>query len=103
MKLRIAIATLTLAALASPVPAVAAGNGTGNETCKTASVIEFSAETVKKKRPNYVRVPAEPRRSGWRGADPSFGPDGRPYPRPTNMGDCVVDMGYGRWIGCENR
>src|SRR4051794_33346335 len=30
-------------------------------------------------------------------ADPSFGPDGKPYPVPEYLrGQCYVDLGYGR-------
>ena len=37
-------------------------------------------------------------------ADPSFGPDGRPYPVPPYLrGQCYIDMGYGRFQSCSNR
>jgi hypothetical protein len=43
--------------------------------------------------------------SPYRGfADPSFGPDGRPYRVPEYLrGTCYVDMGYGRFQSCSNR
>lgn len=104
MKIAIGISTLALAALIQMSPALAASAPGKSESLAAVSVTEFSAEEVKKKRVRSVRVaPVQIRRSGWTGADPSFGPDGRPYPRPTNMGNCVVDMGYGRWVGCESR
>ncbi len=37
-------------------------------------------------------------------ADPSFGPDGRPYSVPPYLrNQCYVDMGYGRFQSCSNR
>lgn len=37
-------------------------------------------------------------------ADPSFGPDGRPYPVPEYLrGQCYIDLGYGRFASCSNR
>jgi hypothetical protein len=43
--------------------------------------------------------------SPYRGfADPSFGPDGRPYRVPEYLRNtCYVDMGYGRFQSCSNR
>ncbi len=42
--------------------------------------------------PNYAR-------RGW--MDPSFGPDGRPYPNPYPPTTCSTDMGYGRFSTCD--
>lgn len=37
-------------------------------------------------------------------ADPSFGPDGRPYPVPEYLrGQCYIDEGYGRFSSCSIR
>ncbi len=37
-------------------------------------------------------------------ADPSFGPDGRPYRVPAYLrGQCYIDLGYGRFASCDNR
>lgn len=37
-------------------------------------------------------------------ADPSFGPNGRPYPVPEYLrGQCYIDLGYGRFASCSNR
>jgi len=37
-------------------------------------------------------------------ADPSIGPDGRPYPVPEYLrGQCYIDDGYGRFSACNNR
>lgn len=45
---------------------------------------------------------AAPRYYGRGGGDPSFGPDGRPYRPPANLGSCVYDEGYGRFSACPN-
>lgn len=104
MKIGLGISTLALAALVQLSPAFAASVPDKTERLAVVSGTEFSADEVKKKRVRYVRErPVQIRRPGWTAADPSFGPDGRLYPRPTNMGDCVIDMGYGRWAGCNNR
>jgi hypothetical protein len=37
-------------------------------------------------------------------ADPSFGPDGRPYRVPEYLRyQCYIDEGYGRFSSCNNR
>jgi hypothetical protein len=37
-------------------------------------------------------------------ADPSFGPDGRPYKVPEYLrNQCYIDEGYGRFSACNNR
>jgi hypothetical protein len=37
-------------------------------------------------------------------ADPSFGPDGKPYPVPENLrNQCYIDEGYGRFSACSFR
>jgi hypothetical protein len=36
----------------------------------------------------------------WRGPDPSFGWDYSAYNAARARGDCVVDLGYGRWEYC---
>jgi hypothetical protein len=41
-----------------------------------------------------------PYRYGWRAADPSFDQYGRPYRNPF-PGQCMVDLGYGRWESCS--
>lgn len=36
-------------------------------------------------------------------ADPSFGPDGRPYKVPEYLrNQCYIDDGYGRFSACNN-
>ena len=52
---------------------------------------------------HHVHVRSTPRpnfaRRGW--MDPSFGPDGRPYPNPYPPTTCSSDMGYGRFSTCD--
>jgi len=60
----------------------------------------------KKKQPRHVYVrkaaqPAYAARRWW--ADPSFGPDGRPYPNPYPPNVCSIDEGYGRFSPCDFR
>ena len=43
-----------------------------------------------------------PHRRGF--ADPSFGPDGKPYKVPEYLrNQCYIDDGYGRFSACNNR
>jgi hypothetical protein len=62
---------------------------------------EFSA-TTKRKPPRAAPQSPQPHRRGF--ADPSFGPDGRPYKVPEYLrGQCYIDDGYGRFSACNNR
>lgn len=57
---------------------------------------------AKRKRPRPAPVAAQT--FGWRGNDPSLGPDGRPYPVPEYLrGQCYYDNGYGRFSPCDFR
>ncbi len=53
----------------------------------------------------YQPAPVVVHPTRYRGfADPSFGPDGRPYPVPEYLrNQCYIDMGYGRFQSCVNR
>lgn len=59
----------------------------------------------KKKYRQYVYVRRAPQMGYVRGPwmDPSFGPDGRPYPNPYPPGTCSEDLGYGRFAPCNFR
>jgi hypothetical protein len=60
-----------------------------------------SASKPKRKRAAVVYPDSyPPHRFGWRGADPSFDQDGRPYRNPF-PGQCMVDLGYGRFESCD--
>lgn len=51
------------------------------------------------------QAPPPAARPWYRGfADPSFGPDGRPYRVPEHLrGQCYIDEGYGRFSACFYR
>ena len=99
MKLYLAVVAVVVAALAQffiiDAPANAEATPGKKPSVATAPASDLSVVRKKKEVPRRV--------SGWRAADPSFVPDGRLYPRPNYMGDCVLDMGYGRWDGCSNK
>jgi hypothetical protein len=62
---------------------------------------ELSAAT-KRKPPRAAPQSTPQVRRGF--ADPSFGPDGRPYKVPEYLrGQCYIDDGYGRFSACNNR
>ena len=60
---------------------------------------------AKKKKPRYHvvvhRAPPVYVARPW--ADPSFGPDGRPYRNPYPPNQCSTDEGYGRFSPCTFR
>jgi hypothetical protein len=60
---------------------------------------------AKKKYRQHVYVRHAPQVGYVRGPwmDPSFGPDGRPYPNPYPPNECSIDLGYGRFSGCNHR
>jgi hypothetical protein len=65
----------------------------------------FDISAAKKKKPRHQVIvrrvaPAYAARP-W--ADPSFGPDGRPYPNPYPPNVCSIDEGYGRFSPCDFR
>ena len=61
---------------------------------------DISATKTKKQTRQKVRpAPEIAARRGW--FDPSLGPDGRPWPNPYPPNQCSVDMGYGRFSGCD--
>jgi hypothetical protein len=63
---------------------------------------ELSAAT-KRKPPRSAQQGSQPFRRGG-AADPSIGPDGRPYPVPEYLrGQCYIDDGYGRFSARNNR
>jgi hypothetical protein len=61
-----------------------------------------SASKPKRKRTVtvYRDYPPPYRSYGWRAADPSFDQYGRPYRNPF-PGQCMIDLGYGRWESCS--
>ena len=105
MKLTLAAVAVAAVALAQSAMIVAAAGAVSapmkSGVFAAASTQDLSAARKKKRQTNARVQTIERRGFLWRGADPSIGPDGRPYPRPDHPG-CMVDLGYGRWTGCSN-
>jgi hypothetical protein len=70
-----------------------------------ASLLQRNSDLSAAARQTRKRHPAPATRPSYRGfADPSLGPDGRPYPVPEYLrGQCYVDEGYGRFTACSYR
>jgi hypothetical protein len=64
---------------------------------------EVSAAKKKKPRHQVIVRRAVPGYVARPWADPSFGPDGRPYPNPYPPNVCSIDEGYGRFSPCDFR
>ncbi len=103
------IAALFAAAAIAVVPiALPAGAATDEPDAPAAvRATDLSAAKKKKKRVrSHVRVyPAAPYGyvqypQRWRPADPSIGPYHELHFR-RSIGECVIDLGYGRWEGCH--
>ncbi len=94
------VAAATLA-MAAPAPASSKSGGAIGRTDEI-SAAQRHEYHGRKVRPRYAPYSYQPRYRGF--ADPSFGPDGRPYPVPENLrNQCYIDMGYGRFQACSNR
>lgn len=67
--------------------------------------MEFSAAAKQKqKRATPPTTAYGPRPHFGGPADPSFGPDGKPYKVPEYLrNQCYIDEGYGRFSACSNR
>jgi hypothetical protein len=64
---------------------------------------DVSAAKKKKQRHQVVVRRAVPGYVAHPWADPSFGPDGRPYRNPYPPNVCSIDEGYGRFSPCDFR
>jgi hypothetical protein len=84
------------------VPAAAVFDGT---PAVLRDSIEISAAAKRKKPRAASQQPAYGPRPHFGGvADPSFGPDGKPYKVPEYLrNQCYIDEGYGRFSACSNR
>ncbi len=90
---------------------------TGIANIETSQPTEFSAQRKKKRayrghryHRGYQYYVADPRSPYYRrpGVAPSFGYVGPPgyageYAWRRSLGQCVVDLGYGRWEACGSR
>jgi hypothetical protein len=101
MRVKVFLLALCACALGA-APSTSANAGTGEHASLLQRNSDVSAATKRKPaRPSPQGNPSF-RRAGP--ADPSFGPDGRPYPVPEYLrGQCYIDDGYGRFSACNNR
>ncbi len=67
------------------------------------SSMDFSAAAKRKQPSAQVGTVYQPRPHRGGPADPSFGPDGKPYRVPEYLrNQCYIDEGYGRFSPCSN-
>lgn len=103
MRLKILLLTLVVGAYCgwTPIPPTDVAD---RETRLLQSSINVSAAA--KRKPRHSAQPQThnyPIRRGG-AADPSFGPDGRPYQVPEYLrNQCYIDDGYGRFSACNNQ
>ena len=114
MKILVA-AALAACALAMAAPATA-GPLAVNAAMRTAAANDvIKVETVRRKHPRraYVDVPVRPRVLGsapgcpgltsWNPANPDRGYCDPGFAYHGNVNGCAEDLGYGRWVSCDNR
>lgn len=114
MKILVA-AALAACALAMAAPATA-GPLAVNAAMRTAAANNvIKVETVRRKHPRraYVDVPVRPRVLGsapgcpgltsWNPANPDRGYCDPGFAYHGNVNGCAEDLGYGRWVSCDNR
>jgi hypothetical protein len=103
---RTILVALTLAASAT-LPLTTASSTTRQHDTGVVRSDEISSQRYSERRPvrhyhapTYNEAPQYYRGS----ADPSIGPDGRPYRVPEYLrNQCYIDDGYGRFSACSNR
>jgi hypothetical protein len=108
-------AVLAVYAFGMPAPAAAAPFAL-NASVKTAAPSEvIKVETVRRKHPRraYVAVPVRPAGQGpapgcpgltsWNPANPDRGFCDPGFAYHGNVNGCAEDLGYGRWVSCDNR
>lgn len=100
MRAKITLLALLVGVCAASAPLDRSG---ATELQLLQSNTDLSAATKRRKTPPVPPgTPYQPLRRGF--ADPSFGPDGRPYQVPEYLrGQCYIDDGYGRFSACNNR
>lgn len=80
----------------------AAASSAGSADSRAVQVLQRSSDMSAAKRQQPRQAPPPVVR--WHGADPSIGPDGRPYRVPEYLrGQCYIDEGYGRFSACPSR
>ena len=103
MRIKIFLLALLSCAVCAfaPAPPNQAGSQQGSLLQRNT---ELSAVAKRKKpRPAQPAIAFQPVFRGGP-ADPSIGPDGRPYRVPEYLrNQCYIDDGYGRFSACNNR
>ena len=108
-------AAVAACALTMIGPAAAAPLGANLATITGAPSDVIKVETVRRKhaRRAYVDVPVSPRGLGpapgcpglwsWNPANPDRGFCDPGFAYHGNVNGCAEDLGYGRWVSCDNR
>lgn len=103
MRLKILLLTLVVGVFGgwTPIPLTKAAD---REAPLLQSSTNISAAAKRKtRRSAQPSAASQPVRRGGP-ADPSFGPDGRPYQVPEYLrNQCYIDDGYGRFSACNNQ
>jgi len=106
-------AVLAVCAFGMPAPAAAAPF-TLDANVKNAAPSEvIKVESVRRKHPRraYVAVPVRPPAhapgcpglTSWNPANPDRGFCDPGFAYHGNVNGCAEDLGYGRWVSCDNR
>jgi hypothetical protein len=108
-------AAAAASALVIAAPA-AAGPLAVNPAVRTAAATDVvKVETARRKNPRraYVAVPVRPAGTGsapgcpgltsWNPANPDRGFCDPGFAYHGNVNGCAEDLGYGRWVSCDNR
>lgn len=99
--MRVKFYLLALLACAVTASAMAPSDAEAQQDPMLQRITELSAATKRKPQRATPQTPP-PHRRGF--ADPSFGPDGKPYKVPEYLrNQCYIDDGYGRFSACNNR
>ena len=99
-----ASALLALAALTTATASLAAKSVGAAAGAHEFSAAQRSDQPRRKVQRRQVPVQTPQPRVHRGFADPSFGPDGKPYPVPENLrNQCYIDEGYGRFSACSFR
>jgi|SRR5689334_14712893 hypothetical protein len=106
-----ALATICALALAAPAAAGPPAIGLALKTAAANDVIKV--ESVRRKHPRraYVAVPVHPPGhapgcpglTSWNPANPDRGFCDPGFAYHGNVNGCAEDLGYGRWVSCDNR
>jgi hypothetical protein len=111
----LAWSALAACALAVAAPAAATLRAPNVATATAAASDVVKVEAVRRKHPRrtYVDVPVRPLGVGpapdcpgltsWNPANPDRGFCDPGFAYHGNVNGCAEDLGYGRWVSCDNR